>query len=735
MRLLRILLPFLFAGLCTEAAGQTVLTRRGKPAARIVVAGNGTENNTDRTAALLLQRFVREASGAELPIVQGVKIRKGDILLGASDTLGLSYDGFRLRTAPDGTLRISSGGGNGSVYGVVALLEQYLGMDYFAAHVYTLDRRPDIVLPRLDTAANPAFRYRQSQAYGMAQDSVYRFFLRLREPSDIFADGLWVHTFDRLLPAGRYGAEHPEYYSFILGERRPGRASQWCLSNPEVFETVAERIDSIFRADPARTMISVSQNDSDRTYCRCDECERVNIEEGAPSGNYVRFLNKLAARFPDKQFSTLAYLFTMKPPRHVRPLPNVNIMLCSIGCHREAPLAETATGREFVSALEGWSALTDNLFVWDYGINFDNMVEPFPNFPVLAPNIRLFRRHGARMHFSQIGGSYGGDFSEMRSYVVAKLMWDPAQNTDSLMLRFMHGYYGAAAPLLYQYEKLSEGALLASGTPLWIYDSPVSHKDGMFNDACREYCNELFDRAEAAVAADSALLRRVRTARLPLLYSELEILRTERDRDTAAVLRKLETFEKYVTEFGIETLNERNNSPQEYCRLYRQRYLSAGRSSKALGARIEWLVPPAEKYRALGEETLTDGLFGGASFADGWTGWEGQDGAFILDFGSGQEFSAVTADFLHQLGAWILLPRAMTCAVSDDKLAWRPLGRVEVAEDRDVPVKFVPVTVASDSPVRARYIRIEVEGTNVCPPWHYGVGCPCWFFIDEIIIK
>lgn len=734
MRLLRILLPLLLAGLCTEALGQTVLTRRGKPAARIVVAAG---NDTDRTAALLLQRFVREASGAELPVVPGAKIRRGDILLGASDTLGLSYDGFRLRSGSDGTLRISSGGGNGSVYGVVSLLERYLGMDYFAAHVYALDRRPDIVLPRLDTAGNPAFRYRQSQAYGMAQDSVYRFFLRLREPSDVFAGNLWVHTFDRLLPAERYGARHPEYYSFINGQRRPGRASQWCLSNPEVFETVAERIDSIFRDDPARTMISVSQNDSDRTYCRCDECERVNIEEGAPSGNYVRFLNKLAERFPDKQFSTLAYLFTMKPPRHVRPLPNVNIMLCSIGCHREAPLAETDTGREFTEALEGWSALTDNLFVWDYGINFDNMVEPFPNFPVLAPNIRLFRRHGARMHFSQIGGSYGGDFSELRSYVVAKLMWDPAQDTDSLMLRFMRGYYGAAAPYLYQYEKLSEGALLASGTPLWIYDSPVSHKDGMFNDACRQRYNELFDRAEAAVAADSALLRRVRTARLPLLYTELEILRTERGKDTASVLRKLETFERYTSEFGIETLNERNNSPQEYCRLYRRRYLPNADVTKnpAAGARIEWLVPPAEKYRAEGENTLTDGLFGGASFADGWTGWEGRDGAFILDLGSRQEFSAVTADFLHQLGAWILLPRAMTCAVSDDKLAWRQLGRVEVPEDRDVPVKFVPVTVAAENPVRARYLRIEVEGTNVCPPWHYGVGCPCWFFIDEIIIK
>jgi hypothetical protein len=49
-------------------------------------------------------------------------------------------------------------------------------------------------------------------------------FAWLEEPRDIFAGGLWVHTFNSLLPASVYGAEHPEYYSFINGERRPGRA-------------------------------------------------------------------------------------------------------------------------------------------------------------------------------------------------------------------------------------------------------------------------------------------------------------------------------------------------------------------------------------------------------------------------------------------------------------------------------------------------------------------------------
>lgn len=713
------------------AGAQTVAVRHGKPAARIVTV---RESPAETTAARLLQRFIGESSGATLPIVSCAAPRRGDILLGAADTAGLSKDAFRIRTA-DGMLRISSGGGKGAVYGAVTLLERFLGMEYYAADVYEIDRRTEIVFPEMDFTETPAFRYRQSQGYGMAQDSVYRMFLRLEEPRDIFAGNLWVHTFDRLMPASVYGDAHPEYYSFINGERRPGRASQWCLTNPEVFELAAEKIDSVFKANPGMNLISVSQNDSNYTYCRCEQCEKVNIEEGAPSGNYIRFMNRLAERFPDKEFSTLAYLFTMQPPKHTKPLPNVNIMLCDIDCNREVPLTDNASGQEFIRAMKGWAAISDNIFVWDYGINFDNMVAPFPNFPILKPNIELFRENHATMHFSQIGGSYGGDFSEMRTWVVSKLMWNPSQDTDSLMLRFMRGYYGQAAPFIYQYEKLLEGALLASGQRLWIYDSPVSHKDGMLNAACRKRYNALFDRAEQAAAGDSILLRRVRLARLPLMYSDLEIARTSTGKDLGKVMRELETFERYVTDFGIATLNERHNSPQEYCRLYRARYLPAAEPSQALGAEIIWIKGPAEKYRTLGERSLTDGLFGGASFVESWTGWEGTDGAFVVDLGEEKQFTTVETDFLHQLGQWILLPRAVTYSVSDDNEHWTQLDRITLAEDRSVEVKFVPVRAVSPAPVRARYLRVEVEGTKICPSWHYGVGCPCWFFIDEITVK
>ena len=49
-------------------------------------------------------------------------------------------------------------------------------------------------------------------------------------------------------------------------------------------------------------MISVSQNDGNNTNCSCPACKEVDEYEGSPSGNLIRFLNKLAERFLIKNF-------------------------------------------------------------------------------------------------------------------------------------------------------------------------------------------------------------------------------------------------------------------------------------------------------------------------------------------------------------------------------------------------------------------------------------------------
>lgn len=482
-------------------------------------------------------------------------------------------------------------------------------------------------------------------------------------------------------------------------------------------------------------MISVSQNDGNRTNCTCPDCARIDSIEGGPTGSLIYFLNKLAERMPDKQFSTLAYLYTMHPPKNIKPRENVNIMLCDIDCYREVPLTENVTGQDFMKALHGWADISKNIFVWDYGINFDGYLTPFPNFDILQPNIRTFRDNNVTMHFSQIAGSRGGDFAELRTWLVSKLMWNPDADMDSLMNVFHHGYYGSAAPHILQYHRDMKQALAKSGKGLWIYDSPVTHKDGMLSADMMAHYHDLFGKAMRAVEGDSLLRARVERATLPILYSELEIARTSSQKDAADLTLKLNRLDSLCALYKVKALNERTNSPSEYCVLYRERYMPRERPNLAAGATITASSPLRAPYSQLGTSSLTDGIYGGATFKDSWIGWEGEDVTLTVDLGSEKRFTTIGADFLHQLGQWILLPKSVEYSTSVNGSDFMPFGTVVIPEDNDVRVKFLNACHAAESPVSARYIQVKIEGTKICPHWHYGVGNKCWFFIDEITVE
>lgn len=711
----------------SEASAQVTLVINGKAKTSIYLADKDART---LQAAELLQDFVSRISGAQLQITENPS--KACIHIGGDAGNNIGEDGFRIDTE-NGKLTIRSGGDKGAVYGVATLLEKYMGVSYWAMGACDYNQSPDITLPEIHLKETPAFRYRQSHSY-CHQDPIYRQWFRFESPEEEFIDMMWVHTFNRILPSDRFGKEHPEYYSFINGQRRPGHNSQWCLTSPAVFDAVVTQLDSIFNANPDMKMLSVSQNDGNFTQCTCPECKALEEYEGAPSGPFIHFLNKLAAHYPDKEFSTLAYLFTMEPPKHVKPLPNVNIMLCNIDCKREVPLTDNASGRIFVEALERWSAISDNIFLWDYGINFDGYMTPFPNFHTMQKNMQLYKENDVTMHFAQVNGPKGGDFTELRGYMISKLMWDPYQDADSLMTTFLNGYYGKAGKYIGKYLNLLEGALLSSGKDLWIYDSAITHKDGMLNPHLIKIYNEIFDNAEKAVADDPEKLRRVRMSRLTLMFSELEIARTADSMDVDEVLQKLDLFEKRTKEYGIPSLNERNNPPGEYCELYRTRFLPQNIKSKALGAKVEWILPPHPRYMEMAAEALTDGLFGGTTYVESWVGWEGKDAAFVLDLGEEKEFTRIESDCLHQLGAWVLLPKGGRYSISTDGKEFKDFGAFAFEEDRNLMIKFVKGTAESDTPVNARYIKVEIDGTIDCPYWHYGVGHPSWFFIDEVSI-
>jgi hypothetical protein len=156
-----------------------------------------------------------------------------------------------------------------------------------------------------------------------------------------FAKGFFVHTFNRLVPPEKYFDEHPEYFSMIKGQRLK-KNSQLCCTNPDVIRLCTEGIREAMRAQPRATVFSVSQNDW-RNYCQCPVCQELAREKDSQIGPVLQLVNRVAEgvekEFPDKIVETLAYQWTRRPPKNMRPRPNVVIRLCSIECCFSHPLA------------------------------------------------------------------------------------------------------------------------------------------------------------------------------------------------------------------------------------------------------------------------------------------------------------------------------------------------------------------------------------------------------------
>ena len=276
------------------------------------------------------------------------------------------------------------------------------------------------------------------------------------------------------------------------------------------------------------TLISVSQNDT-FNYCQCPECKALDDAEGTPAASLLKFVNAIAEvvakKHPDIRIDTLAYQYTRKPPKTIRPAPNVVVRLCSIECCFGHPLdaCPAPEDRRFAEDIEAWQPVAPRLTIWDYTTNFAHYQQPFPNLDALQENVRFFVDHGVKGVFEQGNYSAGGhgEMEPLRAYLLAKLLWNPDTDVERHINEFLDGYYGPAAGPIHQYIDLIHRHV-REGQHLHIFD-PSHLTDDEIATAER-----LFDEAEQKVD-DEAVKQRVQVARLPVWYVKLATKRVSGD--------------------------------------------------------------------------------------------------------------------------------------------------------------------------------------------------------------
>ena len=542
-----LILPPLAALLLTtscQAAPQKqaalTLAQNGKSAYVIALAADAIP--AEKTAASELQATLQQISGARLPIQDESAVTETapQIVVGAS-TRARKLAGAQLKKIGKDGIVIQTVGRNlvlagdrprGTLYAVGEFLES-LDVRHWTPTESFVPKKSTLRVLAQNTVYTPPFFYREHFTTSVMRDPLFATEMRENgnhQQQDAALGGHYtiigfVHTFDRLMPPEKYFKAHPEWYSDPDNGNKPCTAastmpapqhSQLNLTDAAMRAELTKNVLAAIRENPTAGIISVSQNDN-VNYCQSAGDMAMIAREGSPSAPLLDMVNQVAdavkKEFPNFLVETLAYQHTRKPPKTMTPRDNVIIRLCSIEADFARPLDSDANA-DFRDDMNGWKKIAPRLYVWDYVTNFTNVIWPHPNLRVLAPNLRFFARSNVIGMFEQ-GDAYSngtGDFVQLRTWILAKLMWNPQLDQTKLENEFLRGYYGAAAPHLRAYLDGIQDAFIENGGKLSTFQTNNSYLSlPVVNRAWQQ-----FAAAQDAVKNNAVLSGRVRRERLAL---------------------------------------------------------------------------------------------------------------------------------------------------------------------------------------------------------------------------
>ena len=688
-----------------------------------------------------LNVYLKKSLGIELPIkndFQGnnkyIHLKYNSDIL--NDFISLSFSNNSITIQGNNSKMLS--------YGVYEFLERFVGVRWYSTDFTLVPEISSINIP-LDKEIiyKPLVTTRTVHSRLFYNDSSFADKLKVsNEAFPNYVPNARVHTFHRFIPYEKFYDDHPEYYAFRNGKRL---ATQLCLTNENVLEIVKDSVASFFKKYDLSTVISVSQDDNTQ-YCMCDNCSEIHDREGSPAGSMIYFVNQIAKSFPDKTISTLAYQYTRKPPL-TKPESNVLITLCSIECDRSIPIDEGC--KDFQSDLIGWSKLTENIRIWDYTTQFTNFLAPFPNWGTIKPNINLFVNNNAKWIFEQHSNN-PSELFELRSYLMAKLLWDPNLDSNLVIKDFTNGYYGQGGVYIAKYiEEIQNQLNNAKPFFLFLYGDPSQAFDGYLSPKNLSYYDSLLDEALLSVSKDSDYYKRIERSRLSIDYAILEAYRKNFSKQyplkfindevtmiNPKVIDRLTKFYNIASLNDITLMNEMGFTVSEYVSNYKKALTLASKNNIASFKKVTLLSNP-KKYANEDPQVLTDGALGGNSFYSNWLGFEGNDLDAIIDLDSTQFINNISLNFLQVTNHIVFYPLNVQFEISNDSVNWKSFPIISNKLKLNPKSKVNDIQTFSQvvNNEKAHYIRVKAKNIKKAPLWHHGADLPSWIFADELIVE
>jgi len=550
-------------------AGEIALLKNGATD-HVLVKRDGATDRED-FARSELQKYFRRSAGITFAEVSEKEVAKHSkrIFIGGA-ALPAAQQALE-RIEPFGTqesLIATAGddifllGGNidGVNYAVYSFLENELGIRWYTAY-------GDVKIPRHRDLSLAPVRRRERPALAYRHITCYFYPLRPQKQRFLYANRLNIGFACREVPQLRsflpyigpightlfyYMNPGKEYHASYQSQPKPSRANFFetnpayfsmdrngkrvksmhlCFSNREMREVFTQQLNDVIKeSGKTRGIVGISCQDVPGKLCHCPECHNLEEEYGTVGGPILDYLiqlcNKLKRQFPEILVSTLAYRKkqTEVPPKNVQRLPeNLVIIFAPIDDNFAKNLAHE-TNRGTFENLKKWCRVSNHVWPWYYPNPYGAKV-PFGNVKRLIEDTRLMVEAGIDgtfyEHDSHVVTSY--NFSELQTWLLAKLFQNPACDTEALTREFTEFYYGPAARGVVKYMNELEG--LREGMKGFL---PWHTTASMYRYLTPERLlrwNEEFDGLENLVGGDDHRFH-VRLLRITL---DMELLRKHRE--------------------------------------------------------------------------------------------------------------------------------------------------------------------------------------------------------------
>jgi len=512
---------FTFALFLTTVVPAVALTlvEDGRPASTIVIGAKASV--PERFAADELQKYLKEMSGAEVPIVTDAEKAAGPlILVGKAEThariaalakagrIRLSAStpgsgGFMIKTVDNG-LVLGGSQDRGVVYGVYDLLEDQMGCVWYAPGDDYVPERKDVKIGEVDVLEKPDISYRtatyvcgkfnlidwsaklkMNYAYdylGRIKHMMYGFRKTKRDPRkarqyvkhvnrEAARRGLGIHfgahSAAYWLPPEVYFKEHPEYFSLINGKRFSDDSDsnwQYCISNPEVLKVVTGNVREFFREYPAARIVSVDPNDG-AGCCRCEKCQALDEKLGM--NKYLWFADQVGRGIvdtcPDKLISMNINYAPGRtvPPENYRLSRNLIFLTGHINRSLAHTLKNSKLNKDQYKFLKAWGdEYGDRTWVWllHYNIYGTRDMMTAPSYRRI---VREWRNNKA--DFNLMGGSSMSSGQNLpMAYVFGHATWDVNTDVERLLDHYCKAF-GKAAKSMREFLRILDESMVELG--------------------------------------------------------------------------------------------------------------------------------------------------------------------------------------------------------------------------------------------------------------------------------